>query len=302
MNGELALRLARAGLHVFPVKIEDGKQRPRTKWRHGGAGQHSSTDESIVRRWWQLWPTDMVGVDLGKAELLVLDGDRHADEHGEVHHDGVEALRDLFRGHTLKDHPVTWTAGGGVHVYFIAPPGFGNGTGDLPPGIDVRGNGGLVIAPGTIRPDNGKQYVADAGHPDLVEAFIAGTIPVLPALIQELIRPPRPPATPIVITAQGGRRCECYAAATLDGIARELSAKAAGTRRNEALNGSAYRMGRMVARDWIDRDEVEKALYSAAESCGLVEHTDAKAVRATIASGLDAGILKPHPDLKDRAA
>ena len=304
LNGELALRLARAGLHVFPVKIvlEGGKpqKRPRTRWRLGGVGQHSSTDESIIRRWWRLWPDDMVGIDLGKAGLLVLDGDRHADENGEVLHDGVEALRDLFRGHLLKGHPVTWTAsGGGVHVYFKAPPDFGNGTGDLPPGIDVRGSGGLVIAPGSIRPDNGKHYVPDDGHPDLAEAFAAGTIPVLPRFLQEIIKPRRPPAQPIVITLQRGRRFESYAAKALDGAARELSAKA-NTGRNNTLNGCAYRLGRMVARGWIERSEVEGVLFRAATNCGLVKDTDAKAVRDTIASGLNAGIQQPLPDLRDR--
>jgi Bifunctional DNA primase/polymerase, N-terminal len=304
-NGELALRLAHAGLHVFPVKIVVGggkpQKRPRTRWRLGGVGQHSSTDESIIRRWWRLWPDDMVGIDLGKAGLLVLDGDRHADENGEVLHDGVEALRDLFRGHSLKGHPVTWTAsGGGVHVYFKAPPDFGNGTGDLPPGVDVRGSGGLVIAPGSIRPDNGKQYLPDDDHPDLAAAFAAGTIPVLPAFVQEIIKPSRPPAEPVVVTRQRGRRFECYAASALECVARELSAKAPDTGRNNTLNGSAYRMGRMVARGWITRSEVERVLFCAATNCGLVKDTDAEAVRATIASGLNAGMLQPHPDLKDR--
>jgi len=301
-NGEIALQLARAGLHVFPVAIVLGggkpQKRPRTKWRYGGAGQQATTDESIVRRWWWLWPLDMVGIDLGKAGLLVLDGDRHADEHGEVHHDGVEALRDLFRGHTLKSHPVTWTASGGAHIYFKAPPDFGNGRGELPPGVDVRG---IVIAPGSIRPDNGKQYLPDAGHPDLAAAFIAGTIPALPDWLAEMIKgEDLPPEPAPVITRQRGRRFECYAATALDCVARELSAKLPETGRNQALNGSAYRLGRMVARGWITRSEVEKVLFRAATSCRLVKDTSAKSVRATIASGLGAGISQPHPDLKDR--
>jgi hypothetical protein len=59
-------------------------------------------------------------------------------------------------------------------------------------------------------------------------------------------------------------------------------------------------MGRMVARGWITRSEVERVLFCAATNCGLVKDTDAEAVRATIASGLNAGMLQPHPDLKDR--
>ncbi len=96
-NGVVALRLAQAGLHVFPVQLVLGgkkpEKKPRTKWRHGAAGQCSTTDEDIIRRWWRLWPLDMVGLDLGKGELLVLDGDRHPDEDGVLHDDGVDGLR-----------------------------------------------------------------------------------------------------------------------------------------------------------------------------------------------------------------
>ncbi len=162
----------------------------------------------------------------------------------------------------------------------------------------MRGAGGLVIAPGTIV--NGKQYVADDKFPDLAEAFAAGAIPILPAYVQEIIRPPRTAPAPIVITLQRGRRFECFAASALDGVARELSGKPPETGRNKVLNGSAYRMGRMVARDWITRSEVEQVLYGAAENCGLVRDTGTKSVRDSIKSGIDAGMQKPHPDLQDR--
>jgi Bifunctional DNA primase/polymerase, N-terminal len=296
-NCGIALRLARAGLDVFPCTPDRNKKPSvRGSWR-----ENSTTDEKTIKTWWGARRTHLVAIDLHKAGLLVLDGDRHADEHGEILHDGIDALRALFRDYSLKDHPVTMSAGGGVHVYSLAPPGFGNATGDLPPGIDVRGSGGYVVAPGCVRPD-GRRYGSLEGHPDLVEAFIAGTIPVLPTFVQEIIKPPRAAATPITITVQqrGGRRGECFAAAALNNIAREISAKPRESGRNNCLNGSAFRLGRMVARDWIDRSEVERVLFEAATSCALVKDTGAKSVRATIASGLNAGILKPHADLEDR--
>ena len=47
---------------------------------------------------------------------------------------------------------MTATARGGVHLFFKQPNGepLGNGRGELPDGIDVRGSGGFVIAPGAV--------------------------------------------------------------------------------------------------------------------------------------------------------
>src|SRR5690606_28687485 len=83
--------------------------------------------------------------------LLVIDCDRHGE------HDGVEAF-----GHLMNEHgfhpdgaPLVATPNEGNHHYFRQPSGrtLGNGRGTLPAGIDVRGSGGYVIAPGSIMQD-----------------------------------------------------------------------------------------------------------------------------------------------------
>ena len=52
-------------------------------------------------------------------------------------------------GGNLANVPMTRTARGGAHLFFKQPTGepLGNGRGELPDGIDVRGMGGSVIAP-----------------------------------------------------------------------------------------------------------------------------------------------------------
>ena len=47
------------------------------------------------------------------------------------------------------------TAGGGFHYFFRQPVGslLGNRRGSLPDGVDVRGAGGWIVAPGSTRPD-----------------------------------------------------------------------------------------------------------------------------------------------------
>ena len=65
------------------------------------------------------------------------------------------------------------------------------------------------------------------------------------------------------------------------------------------LNGIAYRLGRMIARNWLDRAAVEEALTEAMAANGCLAEDGEGAVTATLRSGLDAGAKHPHEDLKD---
>ena len=96
-----------------------------------------------------------------------------------------------------------------------------------------------------------------------------------------------------------GIREKAYAQAALEGCAEELAAAASGSR-NELLNKLAYRLGRMVARNWISRAEVEAALIEAMQANGYIDDDGVEAVTATLKSGLDAGEKDPHPDLADQ--
>jgi len=291
INRSWALRYAEAGVSVFPCKA-DATKIPLIKWRAG-----STTDTSTIAGWWNRWPNSYVGIDLHKCGLVVLDADRH-----DGGADGVAAISVLFRQHSadLSSVPITQTPGNGFHFYFRQPNDepLGNRAGDLPDGIDVRGAGGLTIAPYCVRPD-GKSYRGLARHPDLIAAFKAGIIPVIPAWLVEIIQPPVR-SEPIVITKQHGHRFERYAAAALERMAKDLAAKPHNTGRNNDLNRMAWKMGTMVARGWINQSEVERALFQAADACALARDTGPRSVRATIASGLKAGLSHPHPDLRNR--
>jgi hypothetical protein len=95
-----------------------------------------------------------------------------------------------------------------------------------------------------------------------------------------------------------GARERAYAEAALEGCAAELAATKSGSR-NETLNAVAYRLGRMVARGWIKRADVEEALLKAMHDNAGVDDDGIKAAEATLRSGLDAGEKEPHPDLAD---
>jgi hypothetical protein len=300
-NMDVALSLAAAKIGVFPVKVF---QDPTGKWKKKpavkGWQNAASCDPDRIRRWWDEFPDAAPGIELGQAELVVIDADRHDDDA-----DGVAALAELMAGRDDQGpHPKTSTAaGGGEHHYFCQPPGMrlGNAEGRLPKGINVRGAGGFVVAPGAVRPD-GAVWKPTPGFPELTQAFQAGTVPVLPDWLLELIVPQTPPAQ--APTSPGEHppahqsRERAYAAAALTNSVAELQRTSFGHRNNK-LNEIAYRLGGMVARGWIEREAVITNLFAACENNRLASDDGLGSVRATIASGLNAGISRPHPDLPD---
>lgn len=98
--------------------------------------------------WLRSWPDMNIGVLTGpETGVMVLDVDPR--------HGGDESLQKLIAAH--GDLPTTVSAatgGGGSHYLFRIPEGVrvSNSAGDIAPGIDIRGDGGLiVVAPSTTK-------------------------------------------------------------------------------------------------------------------------------------------------------
>lgn len=105
------------------------------------SGVHdASTDPDVIRTWWARWPLANVAIATGRASgLVVIDLDVRPGK------DGRASLR------SIGPMPLTATArtgSGGLHLYY-AHPGVDvpNSAGRVGPGIDVRGEGGYVLAP-----------------------------------------------------------------------------------------------------------------------------------------------------------
>jgi hypothetical protein len=64
--------------------------------------------------------------------------------------------------------------------------------------------------------------------------------------------------------------------------------------RNNALNASAFSLGQLVASGELERSLVEHRLLEAAAANGLVAEDGIESVRATIRSGLNAGMRSPR--------
>lgn len=113
-----------------------------------GWQEKATTDPAQLRRWWRKWPDAMPAIPTGtRSGIAVLDLDR---KNGK---DGFQTLREL--GHdpdALSPHIIT-TPSGGQHLYFRHMEGLKQSAGQIGPGVDVRAEGSLVIAPGAI---NGK--------------------------------------------------------------------------------------------------------------------------------------------------
>ena len=154
-NLNAALDLAAAGIPVFPAGRD--KRPLLVGWQ-----EKASTEPGQIREWWQAHPGALPAVFVGRAGLVAIDCDRHPGGS-----DGIKAFNRLLsaNGGNLADVPMTRTARGGAHLFFKQPKGepFGNGRGQLSDGIDVRGVGGFVIAPGAVLPD-GKAWQAIGGR------------------------------------------------------------------------------------------------------------------------------------------
>ena len=129
---------------------------------------HASHRPEQVEEWWRLCPHANVGVRTGAASgILVLDVDGEA---------GRLALRGLVAHHGLFD--TRWArTGSGWHAYFAHPGGtVPNSAGRLGAGLDIRADGGYVVAPPSLHA-SGSRYRWIDNLNDEVSAPLDRTLP-----------------------------------------------------------------------------------------------------------------------------
>lgn len=143
------------------VPVEPRGKRPLVRWK---AFQKKRATPDEVRGWFERWPDANVSVVTGRLSgLIVVDVDPR--------HGGDTSLADLEREHgPLPATVESATGGGGRHLYF-AHPGAGeihNRVGFVA-GVDVRGDGGSIVAPPSIHA-SGKRYAWKKGRaPDDID-------------------------------------------------------------------------------------------------------------------------------------
>ena len=137
-----ARNLAKRGVPVFPV-------RPRRKEPATQNGVLDATvDLARIEAWWEAMPEANIGIATGRASsLLVLDVDRHDGR------DGDAALAALEARYGALPLTVTVATGCGRHLYFrIGAYAVQNSTGRLGDGLDIRADGGYVLARPSVHP------------------------------------------------------------------------------------------------------------------------------------------------------
>ena len=153
-----ALNYARCGWPVFPIVEADKK--PATP--HGV--HDATTDASVIQPWFNNGTARNVGIATGaKSGFFVLDIDPAKG--------GDDALDELESQYgTLPNTVESLTGGGGRHLLFQYPGRkVRNGNNKLGPGIDIRGDGGFIVAPPSVH-ESGKRYAWEwSSDPDNVD-------------------------------------------------------------------------------------------------------------------------------------
>lgn len=131
---------------IFPLQERDKK--PKT----ANGYKDASLNPQHIHQWWTMWPNANIGMPTGAISgIWVLDID------GE---DGERSLSELERiNGKLPQSVEVITGGGGRHIYFTMPAmgAIPCSASKIAKGLDIRGDGGYVVAPPSVHP-SGKCY------------------------------------------------------------------------------------------------------------------------------------------------
>jgi hypothetical protein len=162
---EAALGYAAQGWLVVPLhSVADGVctcgdagctsagKHPRTRTGLSEA----SLDHAQIRLWWERWPASNVGIATGeRSGVWVLDVDAKGSP------SGVESWAALVAEHGQQETQTAETGSGGAHVVYAWADGVRNRQGIKVDGertqIDVRGDGGYIVAPPSVHA-SGRRY------------------------------------------------------------------------------------------------------------------------------------------------
>ncbi|UVO37616.1 bifunctional DNA primase/polymerase [Bradyrhizobium arachidis] len=261
------------GLPVLPLVAR--QKRPAIKRGLHGA----TTDKNELKRYFRKNPRANYGICTGgTSNIFVLDIDGPA---------GRRSLAKLISEHGKLPKTVTVLTGGGEHRYFRSTgTPIKNSAGRLGEGLDIRGDRGYVVGPGSVHP-SGSVYTFKKGR-----ALDDVAVAVAPAWLLALVASDRPQADArmkLEAPTNRSRRLTAYVAAALDRELERLS-RAPNHQRNHYLNRSAFKLGQLLPYGSLDEDSFTRKLSDVARRIGLEESE----IMPTIRSGLSAGCQSPR--------
>ncbi len=149
---EAALAYLARGWSVLPLRV--AAKLPLLRWEIFQTQRASAAE---VERWFARWPDANLGIVTGAISgLVVLDVDPK--------HGGDESFAKLEARHGTVPRTVeSLTGGGGRHLFFGHPGGTVRNRVGLAQGIDLRADGGYVVAPPSRHP-SGRDYAWEVSH------------------------------------------------------------------------------------------------------------------------------------------
>lgn len=273
---DVAMPLVRAGYAVIPCGPD---KKSCVSWK-----DMTTTDEAQIQEWARTFKQPIAAVLTGnRSGVWVVDVDvpkRDGDE------DGRKTLDSWQKVHgSLPTTFTVETPSGGLHLYFRMPKDgdVRNSVKQVAAGIDIRGTGGYVVAPGSMLPD-GRLYrtrsnVPPALAPDWLWSLVC-RIQRKAQSGQALV------SMPAMQSTEDARK---WALAGLAAECGKIHSSQEGTR-NDTLNTAALKVFQLVAGGSLSEVEAYNALLAAAYACGLPENE----ARGTIESGRKAGLAEPR--------
>ncbi|UXN70920.1 bifunctional DNA primase/polymerase [Devosia neptuniae] len=244
----------------------------------------ATLSERVARELWKRYPQAMVGIPTGiKTGVWVLDVDKKTLDDGSVI-DGFEWLDAMQEEHgALPETSIVTTPRGGKHYYWRYADGVKN-RGDIGRGVDVRGEGGFVIAAGSVMAD-GRAYSDDDPAAPIVEA---------PQWLLDLVMPPeREDFGPSSEYTYRPGAHEPYVNAAVEAEMNKLANTGQGGRGYQ-LNASAFSLGQLVGAGALSRGDAEAELFRAAQANGVLAADGEPETRRKIKRGLDSGEKEPR--------
>ena len=281
---EAAFGYAHRGWRVFPLHGIVNGVCTCGRAECSSAGKHplvrrglyeATTDVKQIQSWWRRWRSANIGIATGaESGMVVIDVDLPA---------AFASLGRLIEAQ-LPATLTGLTGGGGVHLVYSSSDGvLGNSAGRLPGieeelvGIDLRGNGGYIVAPPSLHRSGGAYEWLDANRP----------VAAAPDWLKQ------PERVYVALDDVAGTDFTgdgtAYGLAVLGDELDRVRAAQVGTR-NHQLNRSGFAIARLVAGGELLEGPARSALLGMALAIGLDEPES----RQTIDSAFEAGLRQPR--------
>jgi hypothetical protein len=258
-----SFELGELGFYVFPLR-KHGKA-PLTR----NGFKDATDDEWVLADWIDKEPNANIGIPTGKINgITVVDLD--------LYKDGGESLRLLAKlGKKLTRTVSARTGKGGRHLFYKYHAGIRNSASKIAANVDIRSDGGYVVAPGSYLREQTDSGVIEGPYEWIVSPKEMDYAP-LPLWIVEAVNrdtAPRKPIQPLK-DKPAGNTTGLY----------KTTASAPKGQRNDALYWSACNYASNILEGNIARGRAEQELYHAASKAGLGQSEIAKTIASAFKS------------------